>query len=72
MQAYSRRYDDAANTKKLGGYSIMNLYANAVIARDWHLLARIDNIGNKKYQLAQGYATPGRTFYIGLRWAPSR
>lgn len=72
VQAYSRRYDDAANTKKLGGYGIMNLYANAVIARDWHLLARIDNIGNKKYQLAQGYATPGRTFYIGLRWAPSR
>ena len=54
----------------MGGYGIMNLYANAVIARDWRLLARIDNVADKNYQLAKGYATPGRTLYVGLRWEP--
>ena len=48
----------------------MNLYASTTIARDWQLLARVDNVADKKYQLARGYATPGRTFYAGVRWAP--
>lgn len=72
LQASGRRYDDVANTQVLGGYGVINLYANAVIARDWQLLARVDNVGDKKYQLAKGYATPGRTFYVNLRWAPRR
>lgn len=70
VQASSHRYNDPANTERMGGYGIMNLYANAVIARDWRLLARIDNVADKNYQLAKGYATPGRTLYVGLRWEP--
>jgi vitamin B12 transporter len=70
LQASSRRYDDAANTQALGGYGLVNLYASATIAREWTLLARIDNLGGKNYQLARGYNTPGRTFYLGLRWTP--
>ena len=72
LRASGRRYDDVANTQVLGGYGVINLYANAAIARDWQLLARVDNVGDKKYQLAKGYATPGRTLYVNLRWAPRR
>jgi vitamin B12 transporter len=70
LQATSHRYDDAANTTRLGGYGLVNLYVSTTIARDWTLLARIDNLGDKRYQLASGYNTPRRTFYLGLRWAP--
>ena len=70
--AASKRYDDAANTQVLGGYGLVNLYASATLARDWQLLARIDNLGDKSYQLAQGYATAGRSFHLALRWAPRR
>jgi vitamin B12 transporter len=70
LLAASRRYDNAANTVGLGGYGLVNLYASATIARDWSVLARIDNLGNKNYQLAYDYVTPGRTFYLGLRWTP--
>ena len=70
VQASSRRYDNAANTRELGGYGVMNLYVSTTIARDWQVLARVDNVADKKYQLARGYATPGRTFYAGVRWAP--
>lgn len=69
-QLSSMRYDNAANTRRLGGYGLLNLYASATLARDWQLLARIDNAGGKAYQLARGYDTPGRSFWLGLRWAP--
>ena len=68
--ASSKRYDNAANTNVLGGYGLVNLYASTTVAREWQLLARIDNLGDKAYQLARGYATPGRSFYVGLRWSP--
>ena len=67
-QAVSHRWDDAANTQRLGGYGLVNLYASTRIARQWDLLARIDNLGDKSYQLAGGYATPPRSFFVGLRW----
>lgn len=68
--AASHRWDDAANTKRLAGYGLINLYASTRIARQWDLLARIDNLGDRDYQLARGYATPGRTVFVGLRWTP--
>lgn len=54
----------------LGGYGLVNLYASTVIARDWTLLARVNNLADKNYQVARGYATAGREFYVGLKWAP--
>lgn len=70
VQASGRRFDTAANTTVLGGYALVNLYASTRLARDYTLLARIDNLGDKDYQLARTYATPGRTLYVGLKWAP--
>ena len=54
----------------LGGYTLINLYASTRIARDYTLLARVDNLADKDYQLARTYATPGRTLFVGLKWAP--
>lgn len=71
VQASAKRYDDAANTKVLGGYTLVSLYASTRLARDYTLVARVDNLANKNYQLANGYATAGRAFYVGLKWAPA-
>ena len=30
----------------------------------------VDNLADKDYQLARTYATPGRTLFVGLKWAP--
>jgi vitamin B12 transporter len=70
VQASGRRFDTVANTHVLGGYALFNLHASTRIARDYTLLARIDNLTDKDYQLARTYATPGRTLYVGLKWAP--
>lgn len=70
VQLSAKRYDNAANTQVLGGYGLLNLYASARVAREWSVLARVDNVGDKDYQLARTYATAGRTFYVGVKWAP--
>ena len=70
VQTSSRRYDDAANSVKLGGYTVLNLSATTQLTRDINLVARVDNVGNKDYQVARLYANAGRTAYVGLKWTP--
>ena len=72
LQASGQRFDDAKNTKTLGGYGLVNLYASKRIARDFTLLARVDNLADKAYEVARTYVPPGRTLYVGLKWAPQR
>ena len=72
-QLSGRRYDYNWNesvTYPLGGYSLFNLYASTEVGKDLTLLARIDNLTDKAYTLANDYNTAGRTFYVGLKWAP--
>jgi vitamin B12 transporter len=69
-QFSGRRYEDAANMQPLGGYALVGLYASTHLSKDWTLLARVDNLADKNYQLANTFTTAGRTFYASLRWAP--
>jgi vitamin B12 transporter len=62
------RFDDAANKAVLGGYGLLNLYASYDVAPNWSLFGRWDNVFGKNYELAQGYATPGSTVFIGVRY----
>ena len=68
--ASSLRYDDAADTVKMGGYGVVNLTAEWSLAKGLTLLLRGDNVFNKNYQLAADYATGGSTLYASLRWQP--
>ena len=72
VQASGQRWDNAANTVALGGYTLVHLYASTRLAQDWQLLARLDNLTDKNYTLANGYASAGRSFYMGVKWAPAR
>ena len=69
-QFSGKRFDDEANTRVLSGYSLLNLSASTPIAKEWTLLARVDNLADKQYELARTYATAGRSFYAGVKWAP--
>lgn len=71
VQWSARRFDDAANTKVLGGYALWNLSASKTLARDWKLLARLDNAFDKHYETAATYATEGRRFFLSLQWTPT-
>lgn len=68
VQAAGMRYEDASNTQRLGGYGLVNLYASKVLTKGLSLEARIDNLGDKQYELARFYATMGRYGQLTLRW----
>ncbi|MQY51416.1 TonB-dependent receptor [Rhodocyclus tenuis] len=67
-QLSGKRYDDAANTKKLGGYGLVNLFAERRIDSEWTLFARANNVFNREYELARDYATPGASLFVGVRY----
>ena len=69
LQLSSMRYDNAANTAELAAYGLLNLYAQTKIGKDLTALLRLDNANDAQYQLANGYATAGRSWYAGLKWA---
>jgi vitamin B12 transporter len=62
------RFDNAANTIRLPGYGLINVGASRAITPHTELLVRLDNLGDKAYETAKGYANPGRTFFVGLKW----
>lgn len=65
----SDRYDRATDARPLlPGYGLLNLSATKALAPEWTLLLRVDNLGDKYYETARGYATPGRTVFAGLTW----
>lgn len=69
MQAAGARWDNPANTQRLGGYALFNLFAGKQLMPGLVLEGRIDNVGDKDYELATGYAMPGRNGQLTLRWA---
>jgi len=68
--ASSYRYDDAENTRRLGGYAIVNVAVEWPVGRGVTLLARADNAFDKDYALAYGFATGGARAFVGVRWQP--
>jgi vitamin B12 transporter len=64
----SQRYDDSANTTSLGGYALLNLYASYQVNRDWSVYGRWNNMLDKNYELASGYATAGSNVFVGGRY----
>lgn len=64
------RYDDAANRVRLGGYGLVGAYAHYRVNPEWRIEARANNIFDKNYELARGYATDGANVFVGVRYAP--
>jgi vitamin B12 transporter len=54
----------------LNGYTLVNFSATTSLSREWKLLAKLDNLTDKVYQTANGYASPRRTLYVAVTWAP--
>ena len=68
LVASGERYDDAANRVRLPGYALVNLTAEWSALPSLTVYLRADNVFDRDYQLAAGYATGGATVQAGLRW----
>jgi vitamin B12 transporter len=67
-QLVGRRYDDAANLVRLGGYGLLNAFADYRIDRDWSLFVRANNLFDKRYELANDFATQRANLFVGVRY----
>ena len=70
LRAEGRRYDNLANTRRLGGYATLDLRTEYAFAKAWLMQARIDNALDKDYQTAEFFNQPGRGFFVTLRYQP--
>jgi vitamin B12 transporter len=70
LVAASARYDDVANTRRMGGYALVNVTASYALTKHWTLTLRADNVFDKHYELAAGYNTAGAGAFGGIRYTP--
>ena len=79
--ASGKRYNDAANDFELAGYALVNMTAKYKLDDDWSLNARLNNLLDRRYDLATSatsfgptapaYSTPGTNVFVSLRYSPS-
>jgi vitamin B12 transporter len=67
-----RRFDDTANTLKLGNFTTVDLYGEYQVAKDWSVQARLTNLNDVSYETVYGYNQRGRSLYLTLRWQPKK
>lgn len=70
LQASDRRFDTDANTRKMGGYAITNLYGAYNFSGNWSVFARVNNLFDRDYELAADYATASTNAFVGIRYSP--
>ena len=78
LQASGPRYDapdftTGLNTKKMGGYGLVNLRGELRLNHGWSLFARVDNLFDKRYDVVRAatseFAALGTTLFLGARFA---
>ncbi len=58
--------DDDRSGAQTGKYTIYNTVVNYTLNNNFTVYGKIDNIGDKYYQVRDGYATAERSYYAGL------
>ena len=52
----------------LPSYTLLNLGVNWKVQKNLSVLARVNNVTDTQYQLANGYAMPGRNVFVSFNW----
>ena len=69
--AEGRRFDDVANTQRVGGFATLDLRAEYTLLKQLTLQAKVNNILNKQYQTVKGYNTDDLNVFFTLRYVPN-
>ena len=67
LRLVSDSFDNAANTVSLDDYVVQTFRWEADLNDMITMFGRVENLWNAQYQTVSGYATPGRSAYIGAR-----
>jgi vitamin B12 transporter len=68
LMVSGKRYDDAANQVRLGGYTLVNLLASYDFDHNLQAQVRWNNVLDKNYRLVDGYETAGSNVFVNLTW----
>lgn len=68
MTAQNHRFDDAANSQQLSGYSVINARGEYQYNKNWRMTLRIDNLFDRDYQTIRAYPMPSRTVFAQLEY----
>jgi vitamin B12 transporter len=69
--AEAARWDNVANTLRVGGYGTLDARVAWRFAPGWTLQADIRNALDKRYETSAWYNQPGREYTLSLRWQPA-
>jgi vitamin B12 transporter len=69
LLASGERFDNVANTNRLGGFATVDLRADWRFAPRWTLGLRLNNLADKTYETARGYNQAGREGFVVLRYS---
>lgn len=66
------RFDSTteAPASRMGGYGIVNLFAGRDLTKETSISIRWNNIADQRYELVQGYNTPGSNVFVSLLYQP--
>jgi vitamin B12 transporter len=62
-----KAFDDAANSRVLKAYGLIDLRAAWAFKPGFELFARVENANDARYETAAGYGSTGRRVWVGLR-----
>jgi vitamin B12 transporter len=69
-ERYDRNYSTfnspTPNGEQTGKYTVINSVIDYRYNKNTNLYLKIDNIGDKKYQVVDGYSTSPRAYYVGI------
>jgi vitamin B12 transporter len=63
----SNSFDDAGNSQRLEGYTLVDLRAAFAVMEKVEIFGRIENLFGERYETAFQYGSPGRAAYVGAR-----
>ncbi len=69
-QFTGERYDNLANTRRLGSYATVDLLGEWRMRADLLVQARLSNAFDRQFATAAFYPQPGREFFVTLRFTP--
>jgi vitamin B12 transporter len=65
-----RRFDDAANTRKLAGYTTVDLVGAYQVNNSTSLQLKISNLFDADYETVSGYNSDGANFFFSVNYRP--
>jgi vitamin B12 transporter len=66
--AQDYRYDNVANTIKVGGYVTVDLRTAYHLNKNWQLSVKLNNALDNKYQTVSTYNTAERNFFVSIHY----